>query len=84
MMTVRYPRGLSGSAGLFLEVFLKESKAPIRKEEHQCETATGLHKTKDVKEKECGGGALSETSHPRCAQGWYLYVSSWSNIGKKA
>ena len=47
MMTVRYPRGFSGSAGRFLEVFLKESKAPIRKEEHKCETATGLHKTKD-------------------------------------
>lgn len=47
-MTVRYPRGLSGLAGRFLEVFLRESKAaPIRKEEHKCETATGLHKTKD-------------------------------------
>lgn len=69
MMTVRYPRGLSGLAGRFLEVFLKESKAaPIRKEEHKCETATGLHKTKDesgqdIKEKEYGGGALSEAAH---------------------
>ena len=34
--------------GWFLEVFLKESKAQNRKEGHKCETATVLHRTKDM------------------------------------
>lgn len=34
--------------GWFWEVFLKESKAQNRKEEHKCETATVLHKTEGM------------------------------------